>query len=365
MPSVNQKALQTTPWENRGKVLLVDDDRDVLDAIYSLLEVNGYYVEPCSSGQEAIDKFSTNSYETVLTDIKMPGMTGIELLDVIHSHDPEMPVVLITGYADFSAIVDALKKKAFDLILKPYRSENLLESLDRAIRFYRLVEKEKIYKAELEKKVLESSKDLKNASKEMIQNLANVAEYRDTDTGEHIKRIGLYAKTLSKALGMLADFVETITFASTLHDIGKVGIPDSVLLKPKALTPAEFEIIRTHTTIGEKMLARSKFPGMDMAATIALNHHERWDGTGYPAGLKGELIPMEGRIVNLIDQYDAMRSKRPYKAAYDHQKVVKILTEGNDRTKVEHFDPRILEAFTQVSKEFDVIFNTHQANIQN
>lgn len=362
MRNTNQYETLSPTAVERGRVLIVEDDPDGRDAMQSLLTVSGYDVHACANGSEAIDKLMKNRYEVVLSDIRMPGMSGVELLDVIHLQYPNLPVVLITAYSDFSAVVDALKKNAFDLILKPYRARNLLESMNKAVRFHRLMERDKHYKEELERKVIASSKELKNASREMIQNLANVAEYRDTDTGEHIKRIGLYARSLSRALGMKDDFVETLAFASTLHDIGKVGIPDNVLLKRGPLSHSEFEVIRTHTTIGAKMLARSRFPGMDMAASIALSHHERWDGTGYPAGLRGESIPLEGRIVMLIDQYDAMRSVRPYKNAYDHGTVVSILAQGNERTKREHFDPAILETFMRVADEFDTIFNTHQGN---
>lgn len=353
--------------KSKGNILIVDDDPDALDALASLLETKGYSIEACSSGTDAIEAVKRNGCETVLSDIRMPGISGLELLDAIHHHDSELPVVLITAYADLSTTVAAIKKKAFDFILKPYKGDEVSDSIEKAVRYYRLVQTEKNYKKDLELKVNEKTRQfeetlatLKSASREMIRNLATVAEYRDEDTGDHIKRIGLYSKTLSETLGMDRDFINTISFASTLHDMGKVGIPDKILLKPGDLIAAEFEVIRTHTTIGARMLSRSTFPGMDMAASIALNHHERWNGTGYPGELKGEEIPISGRIVALADQYDALRSKRPYKPPFTHEKAFTILVEGEGRTRPEFFDPEVLGAFKKVSSTFEQIFEENQ-----
>lgn len=194
----------------------------------------------------------------------------------------------------------------------------------------------------------------------MIIRLTAAAESKDDHTGKHISRIGLYAGKVAEVLSMPSDFIEKVTLASAMHDIGKIGIPNQILLKPGELTPDEFEIIKNHTTIGAKILSGSAYPMIQMSAIIALYHHERWDGTGYPKGLKGSDIPVEARIIMICDIYDALRSRRPYKQAFDHKQAFTIITEGDVKTTPDYFDPDVLRAFIQISAIFEEIFNKYR-----
>ena len=323
------------------QVLIVDDSKLALIALKALLTENGYDVITASDGREGLQTLEQHpSCRAVISDWEMPEMNGIEFCKAVRAQDRPGYVyfLLLTSHGQVDEMVQGLSAGADDFIAKPYNPSEVLARLRAGERILAL-----------------ETRDV------AIFALAKLAESRDNDTGAHLERVQYYCRVLSQWLSTLdkyhdvidPEFIRLIFQTSPLHDIGKVGIPDAILLKPGRLDPSEFEIMKSHTTIAAQTLdaALKKFPGvpfLKMAKDIAESHHEKFDGSGYPYGLKGDDIPLCGRIMAVADVYDALISKRVYKDALTHDATRAIIEEGRGK----HFDPDIVDAFVAVEDKF-------------
>jgi putative two-component system response regulator len=342
-----------------ANVLIVDDLEANVQLLVRMLVSAGYTsVTSTNDPLKVCELHRRNRYDLILLDLLMPNMDGFQVMEGLKEMEPNdyLPVLVITAQPGHK--LRALQAGAKDFISKPFELAEVMARVHNMLEV-RLLHKElHHYNDVLEQRVQERTVDLKDGYLETIFTMTRAAEYRDEDTGTHVQRISYYCSELAKILGLEEEFVDKIFFASPMHDIGKIGVPDHVLLKPDSLTPDEWVVMKGHASIGMKILGSSKSPYLKMGAEIALNHHERWDGGGYPNGMRGEAIPLTARIMNICDIYDALRSKRPYKPAFDHGKTVDIITRGDGRTQPEYFDPAILAAFMQNHRSFRDIFKT-------
>ncbi|NJD18564.1 MAG: response regulator [Gemmatimonadetes bacterium] len=329
------------------RILIVDDEDANLAALTSLLGRTGYTnIWTSHDPTRAVARFDEIGPDLLLLDLHMPVMDGFQVLHALRhriSGDDYLPVLVLTGDLDDSVRLQALAAGARDFLTKPFdftevllRMRNLLEARDLHQRLRQQNE-------HLEVRVRERTADLERAQGQIVSRLALAAEFRDDATGEHAARVGRMSALIAAALDRPADEVDLIRQAATLHDIGKIGIPDAILLKPLGLTNAEFAVMKSHVEIGSRILSGGGFPLLDMAQTIAATHHERWDGAGY-RGLAGEAIPLVGRIVAVADAFDVLTSHRPYKAALPVQDAVERILRDRGR----HFDPLVVDAFERV-----------------
>jgi len=343
-----------------GNFLIVDDQEVNILLLERILRSAGY-VSITSTMQpgEAKELHLKNHYDLILLDLQMPGKDGFQVMEELKEIDPEdyLPVLVITAQPGHK--LRALQAGAKDFISKPFELAEVLARVHNILEAHLLHKELQKYNDLLEQQVSERTADLQESYLETIFTLTRAAEHKDEDVGSHVQRISHYSRELSRLLGYEESFIDKIFFASPMHDIGKIGIPDFVLLKTGSLTQDEWDIMKGHAEMGSKILGNSKSPHLRLGAEIALNHHERWDGGGYPNGKRGEDIPVAARIMNICDIYDALRSKRPYKPAFDHEKTMDILAHGDGRTQPEHFDPVILSTFKKNHQLFCDIFDSY------
>jgi putative two-component system response regulator len=340
----------TTPRVFRqARILIVDDEDGNVELLKRILTRAGFtHVEGTTDSRQAAAVYLEHRPDLILLDLHMPHLDGFGVMQQLNeiARNTYLPILILSGDVTPEARREALSRGAKDFVSKPFQQEEIL------LRIRTLLETRLLYvqvedqNHQLEARVREGTRALEEAQIEIVQRLAMAAEFRDDNTGQHTQRVGQMSALIARQLGMPDSQVTLMRRAAPLHDVGKIGVPDSVLLKLGRLTPEEFNIVKSHTVIGARMLSGGKFPLLRLAEEIAFSHHERWDGTGY-AGLPGSDIPLAGRIVTVADVFDALTQQRPYKAAWPIADAIAEI----DRQRGRQFDPAVAEAFLRVLED--------------
>ncbi|KAF0204991.1 MAG: response regulator containing a CheY-like receiver domain and an HD-GYP [Gallionellaceae bacterium] len=328
--------------DEKSSLLVVDDTPENIDVLHGILSED-YIVKVATSGQMALKIVAMQPPDLILLDVMMPVMDGYEVCRQLKENQAtrHIPVIFITAR---NKVAD--EAKGFELGAADYISKPVSPPIVRArVRAHLALADQRYYLQEL---VVERTSELERSNQKlektylaMIQQLGRAADYRDNETGLHVLRVGNYSKLLGRAAGLLESHVELLMYASMMHDIGKIGIPDHILLKPGKLTEDEFDVMKSHSTIGAKIIGEQDAEILQMAREIALTHHEKWNGKGYPNGLSGSDIPLLGRIVAIVDVFDALTCVRPYKTAWPVEKALELIS----REAGQHFDPELVKLF--------------------
>jgi putative two-component system response regulator len=327
-----------------ARILVVDDMQANIDVLEALLGSAGYGdIVSATDPRAGLELYGSADPDLVLLDFRMPGMSGADFLRETHRRFPRQrpPVLVVTAQTDQATRRAALEAGARDFVTKPFDVWELLTRVRNLLELHFLVRDQAARADALERIVDARTRELREAHREIVQRLCTAGEFRDQDTGHHVARIGSGAGALARLMGCGEEVANLMETAAPLHDIGKIAIPDRILLKQGPLTDDEWVVMRGHTTAGHRILAGSGISMLDLAAEIALGHHERWDGTGYPHGLSGDAIPLAARIVAVVDVFDALSSARPYKRAWPQEEVVVYLRDQRGR----HFDPAVVDTF--------------------
>ncbi|MFT9848877.1 HD domain-containing phosphohydrolase [Aneurinibacillus sp. REN35] len=355
----------------QSNILIIDDEEYNLDVLEQLLVVKDYRVLSASSGLDALMILESEDIDLILLDVMMPGMNGYEVLREIRAMEEcYIPVVMVTALDSKEDKIRALEEGCDDFLNKPIDKYELYARVHTLLRTRHYYKQLARTKQRLENEVVSRTAELQEAlaalkllnskledsHREIVERLSSAAEFKDPETAAHIQRISHYSGVMAQALGMSEEQVNLMIQASPMHDIGKIGVPDHILLKPGKLTLEEFDKMKEHTLIGYKILNGSDSPLLKLASEIAISHHEKYDGSGYPHGLSGEAIPLSGRIIAVVDVFDALTSRRPYKEPYPNEKAYEIIRRGSGT----HFDPKIVQLFFDSLPEIIRIQNQYQ-----
>jgi putative two-component system response regulator len=348
-------ALATPP---AATILVVDDEERNVKLLQTLLQAEGYQTLSALNGRQALQVAADSPPDLILLDIMMPDMDGFATVERLKANPltRQVPVIMVTSLDDRETRQHALLAGAEEFLSKPIVRADLTVRVRNLLRLKQYSDLLQDQNLLLETLVKKRTEQLEEAYRDTVLTLVRAAEHKDEETGRHVRRISHYCGVLAQAMALPEAQSDVIFHASPMHDVGKIGIPDHILLKPGPLDTAEWAVMKTHCTLGAHILHSGTSPYTQMGQVIAQHHHEHWDGTGYPNGLRGEAIPLPARIMQVCDVYDALRSRRPYKPSLAHAQAMTIITQGDGRTQPGHFDPAVLDSFQAQAGQMATIY---------